>query len=449
MFEEWIDRVLNNKLKIKALLHLGTEFEYTRTIDEHGNVINPFEEKFDITKATDLSSFAKKAEKINVDSPRFSKQLQKTLADLFAKMDKDGSGNLSVEELHLGLKSLAYGLTEDDVLALVSLADENEDGLIQFEEFTTIALDTIKAFLARNKANEMINQREKKIHQEAMAMVYWPEIENADKILQKKFSKLDKDKNGIIYVEQLKKILIDCNLVTPKERKMLLHKIKSNEFEYKNFSQLLYEVRFILSKSKIMDMNLDSLSQHIVDLCKFEDKEETGKVHVTLIKKLMMSSKKLSLTPMQIQIALGYAKLDEAGLVNYEEFAVRCRDMISQIFTYDNLSALASKFKAEDVKKELTHKEDAQLTNLELFSIFKKYDINQNGSLDIPEYLQCIQETGMNLTQEEILTLCLAADMNGDGVIDYEEFMKHFRDVVEMIKIQRIMMTAMNSIVNA
>ena len=33
MFEKWIDRVLENKLKIKGLLHLGTEFEYTRTVD--------------------------------------------------------------------------------------------------------------------------------------------------------------------------------------------------------------------------------------------------------------------------------------------------------------------------------------------------------------------------------------------------------------------------------
>ena len=33
MFEKWIDRALENKLKVKGLLHLGTEFEYTRTVD--------------------------------------------------------------------------------------------------------------------------------------------------------------------------------------------------------------------------------------------------------------------------------------------------------------------------------------------------------------------------------------------------------------------------------
>ena len=55
MFEKWIDRVLENKLKIKSQLHLGTEFEYTRTVDEKGKVVDPFVPKFDIMKVKDLN----------------------------------------------------------------------------------------------------------------------------------------------------------------------------------------------------------------------------------------------------------------------------------------------------------------------------------------------------------------------------------------------------------
>ena len=55
MFEKWIDRVLENKVKIKQVLHLGTEFEYSRTVDEEGKVQDPFVPKFDLTKITDLS----------------------------------------------------------------------------------------------------------------------------------------------------------------------------------------------------------------------------------------------------------------------------------------------------------------------------------------------------------------------------------------------------------
>lgn len=61
MFEKWIDRVLENKLKIKSLLHLGSEFEYTRTVDDKGKVVDPFVPKFDIMKVKDLSKEIRKS----------------------------------------------------------------------------------------------------------------------------------------------------------------------------------------------------------------------------------------------------------------------------------------------------------------------------------------------------------------------------------------------------
>ena len=37
-------------------LHLGTEFEYTRLVDEYGKNVNPFVPKFDIQKAKNLET---------------------------------------------------------------------------------------------------------------------------------------------------------------------------------------------------------------------------------------------------------------------------------------------------------------------------------------------------------------------------------------------------------
>jgi len=50
MFEQWINRVLENKLKIKQQLHLGTEFEYTRITEATGEPKDPFVPKFDMVK---------------------------------------------------------------------------------------------------------------------------------------------------------------------------------------------------------------------------------------------------------------------------------------------------------------------------------------------------------------------------------------------------------------
>lgn len=97
-YERWIDRILGNKLKVRKALHLGTEFEYTRFKDKKGELLDPFVGSINIMTATDLGEELKKAETVNIESPRFDENLRKNLEKLFITVDNDGSGELDYEE---------------------------------------------------------------------------------------------------------------------------------------------------------------------------------------------------------------------------------------------------------------------------------------------------------------------------------------------------------------
>lgn len=217
MFEKWIDRILENKLKVKSILHLGTEFEYTRTVDDHNKIVDPFVPKFDLTKIKDLSKEITKSQKVNVESPRFINTLRIALNQIFIEADKSKTGLLTYAEFEDAFKNLSYGLQENDVQTLIALADENDEGKICWEDFIPIGIEAIKSFFLKNKMLLKHKDKNVEINKEAMKHIYMDEIKKSDEILQKRFKRADPEELGHISIPQLKQIFADCKLLTPKE----------------------------------------------------------------------------------------------------------------------------------------------------------------------------------------------------------------------------------------
>ena len=89
---------------------------------------------------------------------------------------------------------------------------------------------------------------------------------------------------------------------------------------------------------------------------------------------------------------------------------------------------------AKDKSFSKVHPSLLELDEIELFRTFKKYDRNMNGTLTFSEYAKCLKEApGLGFSEQEIVTLGLCADINGDSRIDYEDFMKHYAASLNMI----------------
>lgn len=169
------------------------------------------------------------------------------------------------------------------------------------------------------------------------------------------------------------------------------------EFEYKLFETLLFEVRFELARSRLMDTNLDKMTAHLNEEFQKYDSKQCGLITITEIKKSLFNSKKANLTPFQVFNLIGMTNPDKMGMVKYAEFAPLCTQLIQELFSMESISKKAELIETK-IYEAPTDLDSISISNLELFELFKKYDRNQNGFLEIHEYIQCLKDAKINLT---------------------------------------------------
>ena len=94
------------------------------------------------------------------------------------------------------------------------------------------------------------------------------EIMRANEILQKKFVEEEllhtKEPTGKLTKNTIKRLLRETSLMTPKEINALIRHIKEEDFEYRMLPTLIFDVRFELARSRILETNLDKLQVHLI-----------------------------------------------------------------------------------------------------------------------------------------------------------------------------------------
>ena len=201
---------------------------------------------------------------------------------------------------------------------------------------------------------------------------------------------------------------------------------------------MLYSVRYEIAVSEMMDFNMDKLEEYVVAEMMKEDPGFTGQINVQDANVALKRCKWLNVTPFQIHVLLGLSECDFEGYFNYRDFAPICKNFIDEGFKYDQALKKQELFNVNKASVTTTHQAARELDKFELFRLFKQFDRNANGTLDFAEYTECLRNCPeLGLSPQEQITTALAADLNGDGQIDFEEFMKHFTNILDTIHFNR------------
>jgi len=437
--EVWIDRILDNKRTIKQLMNLGTTFESTRllthTKDSHDlhqrSVIN----EIDISRG-DFSDESKLFEKEEVV------QLEQKLLQAIQELDKDGLGILGPQECMAAFKSLEVGLNEWDASAIVALSDTNENGMIEYNEFMHSAVDMLLSIMSRNVAQTKVAEKEEGLASEALLLMNGEEEEEITQSCLDLIKGHDKKGQGKIAVKEFQRLLstYEDSFFSAREVKMLVNlmpRTKDGKIDFTTFGDVLRKMRLNTLMNGLMDNNMTRMETYLIDLFSHKDKEKSGTLDVISLKEALLSAKKIILSPVQAHFLFSsYEDLDEQ--VNYRHFAAFASEMISDLFSKQNLKKkIGVLSKGEIDFEELMGGWNSEDTYKTLIEMFKRYDQLQYGYITREEFKKALHDStigSLNLRETEILTIMATAKQDVNGRISYHALAETFFGTLRSIR---------------
>ena len=80
----------------------------------------------------------------------------------------------------------------------------------------------------------------------------------------------------MVSLQHFKNIVRSTKFLTPKEKNLLIRLQKNEMIKYSEFPDMLYNVRYEVAVSEMMENNMDSMEGFIRSEMAREDKDDTG-----------------------------------------------------------------------------------------------------------------------------------------------------------------------------
>jgi Ca2+-binding EF-hand superfamily protein len=450
-----------------------------RTYDESIRIriissgINPqklFERDLTIDKAYEIvNTLGQSSQIMHTSDNEDLQSLSTMLINMFKEADDDGSGkkrifvlplffflnsccfigSLTFDEFQKLMEQVELGISPQELRFVISEADENENGVVDYEEFVPLAVDLIQSFRARNRAKTMNSQEDVLVDDQILQTISGTELKDtAEKCLAKIFE-FDSKKYGLIRVPDLKRCLqaIANNVgLADNEISMLCQLLPRDQFgriKYNTTPTTLFDclskVRFMTMKNAIVESKGSGLQKYLLDLCKEEEKKlanyngnskekfvPTGIVPCRSLINILSNSPRLSLSRLQVLVIMSEASVLD-GMINYFQFIPVVAKAIEIMFEPKALRQRAELIEKTDLSPEaLLQGMSSEMFEQRLLTLFKSYDIDHNGTLDQNEFIACLESLDLQLSYGEMVALMAAADVEQAGFLKFEDFVGFF-----------------------
>merc|ERR1711871_1905151 len=344
--------------------------------------------------------------------------LEDYLQKLFAIGDVNGDGVLSPTEFADLLSRSGFNFPSDVILKIVREADVNQDGVIELDEFMPAMLSILGAAQDGRLPDET--------PEVADDMPTWDEVPEAmlEKYLGKLFAIGDTNGDGVLQPQEFLELLTRCGLRFPAEVVLdIFLKADVNGDGVIEYDEFIPAMKAIIAGAKqasapsgmpdLKDVPPLMLEKYLNKLFQVADRNGDGVLQPEEFANLLSRSG-FNFTQQQIATIIDAADVNKDGVIEYEEFV----PAMSALLQGDFLSSPSQSENAmpaiEDVPPEMLKRY--------LKKLFAVGDVNGDGVLQPEEMSRLLELSGFNLAPSQVAAIVDEADVNKDGVIEYDEF---------------------------
>ena len=399
--DEYFEAMLNNAWNLnnqnnykKAWVNKEEENK-----EESNNKIlaEKYQEKFGDRRPGQTQEEAKE-EKVNIAFKKLRKEILSrgcggliSLNRQFKLLDENNSKTLDFDEFCNALKEFKINLTNEEITSLFNCFDKNGNGVIEYNEFI-------------NQLRGPMNQKRKDI-------------------VTKAFNKLDIDRSGFIDMEEIKYNYNAKNNPDVKTGK------KTEEEVYTEFMDTFKANHILKTGPRSKRVTYEEFLDYYNNISMGISDDEH---FIFLIQNAWKLNPATYSRPKQVNIDEEDINVNNININNY-----RKRDFINSQspFGFDTNEEKNSKeIKEKNINKNKSPEIIEKLRNIiakrgsrGIMSIRREFmiaDNDNNKTVNISAFKKFCHDYRINLNDNEINILFAELDLNKNGVIDYQEFLK-------------------------
>merc|ERR1712088_322731 len=335
----------------------------------------------------------------------------KNLSDaqqMFKILDKNGDGLISQEEM----RSCGSRFNATEIEAIFAIGDTNNDGEIDISEFVAVmcpAASTVVGRLSKSYKNlEEIKQGFKKLDRDGDGMISKKEMASAGLSEQEVvaiFALGDSNNDGEIDLDEF--IGVMCPSAAAVVFKVS-QTFKGKDGAVKAFKQIDLDGDGAISKDEMAKANIGGvkLSKTEIDaIFQLGDVDKDGAIDLEEFLAVMVPSAGFSVTSMSSSSSSSFKRTSSSSF--------SCTKTTSS-----SISSSVSSASFCSVGMTFGSVSDAK-------AAFRRFDINNDGVMD-PAEMKAMMDSasGKKMSDAEVMTLFKKGDLDGDGQIDMQEFIK-------------------------